>query len=167
MESKCQRVVSWFWCKSPFQCDLSYIKKYNDREPFSIEAFRNSVCLMQFKRDKQCENIIAMLRNCRLWMIVMKYLSTLVLRLWSENPCTPACSTCTVGNCTNNKWYTGSRDFCRQIVPAILAILHGFILKRVKHIREVLHVKIKTDDNRGHAKVNIANLGFKMRNNVY
>ena len=78
---------------------------------------------------------------------------------WSENPCTPACSTSPVVNSTNNKWYTGSRDFCRQIAPAILAILHGFVLKRVKHIREVFHVKIKTDDNK--AKVNIINLGLK------
>ena len=33
---------------------------------------------------------------------------------WSENPLAPACST-SVLSCTNNKWYTLSLDFCRQI----------------------------------------------------
>ena len=131
--------------------------------PFSIEAFRNSVCLKQFRSVNFYENIIAILRNCSLWMMNMELLrcnstSTVFMSLpihyliisvkWLENPSTPACSTSPVVDCTNNKWFKSSRDFCRQIVPVILAILHRFILKRVKHIREVVHVKIKTGDNK-------------------
>ena len=111
----------------------TWSKWYNVIEwPRALSQLKFSEILFVWNNSsaKQYENIIAILRIWSLSMMEMEFLryittSTMLMFLpihyliisadWSENPHASACSTSSVVNCTNNKWYTLSRDFCRQI----------------------------------------------------